>query len=219
MNFHNSTTGNSVSTPSGHNTQQHLQQQHHQPSHLDSGANAAADNTITTESPLASTTTCTSPGQLQQHHTNNNGSPGNGVGGASVTALHSILGSTPLSQIGSAPLNLDQYSGMSLLLNICGFVDVGWCSCWGLDLNTGNLSLIAGQLSPCGSSDELDSDGDSNNDDIGSNFSNSNSSKRQKRGILPKHATSVMRAWLFQHLVVSAGFIFGLVIFFLYLLF
>lgn len=61
--------------------------------------------------------------------------------------------------------------------------------------------IIVGQLSPCGSSDELDSDGDSN--DIGSNFSNSNSSKRQKRGILPKHATSVMRAWLFQHLVVS----------------
>lgn len=25
--------------------------------------------------------------------------------------------------------------------------------------------------------------------------------KRQKRGILPKHATSIMRSWLFQHLV------------------
>ena len=69
------------------------------------------------------------------------------------------------------------------------------------------LNLVdqyASQLSPCGSSDEEDSDiDDSNNDDLGSNFSNNSGSKRQKRGILPKHATSVMRAWLFQHLVVS----------------
>lgn len=28
------------------------------------------------------------------------------------------------------------------------------------------------------------------------------SARRQKRGVLPKQATSVMRAWLFQHLVV-----------------
>lgn len=80
-----------------------------------------------------------------------------------LNSVPSILGSTPLSQIGCPPL-IDQY---------------------------------AGQLSPCGSSDELDS----NDDDIGSNFSSNSSSKRQKRGILPKHATSVMRAWLFQHLV------------------
>lgn len=79
------------------------------------------------------------------------------------TSAPSILGSTPLSQIGCPPL-VDQY---------------------------------AGQLSPCGSSDEMDS----NDDDLGSNFSSNSSSKRQKRGILPKHATSVMRAWLFQHLV------------------
>ncbi|CAM6031891.1 unnamed protein product, partial [Sphagnum compactum] len=55
----------------------------------------------------------------------------------------------------------------------------------------------AAQLSPCNSSDELDS----NDDELGSNFSSNSGSKRQKRGILPKHATSVMRAWLFQHLV------------------
>lgn len=55
----------------------------------------------------------------------------------------------------------------------------------------------ASQLSPCNSSDELDDD----EDDLGSNFSNNSGSKRQKRGILPKQATSVMRAWLFQHLV------------------
>lgn len=59
------------------------------------------------------------------------------------------------------------------------------------------------QLSPCGSSDEMDSEIDSNNDDLSSNFSSTSGSKRQKRGILPKQATSVMRAWLFQHLVVS----------------
>ncbi|XP_055688371.1 homeobox protein Meis1-like isoform X2 [Lutzomyia longipalpis] len=88
------------------------------------------------------------------------GSPQGGAG--------QILGSTPLSQIGCPPLQLDQY---------------------------------AGQLSPCGSSDEVDSELDSNNDELGSNFSTNSGSKRQKRGILPKHATSVMRAWLFQHLV------------------
>ena len=26
---------------------------------------------------------------------------------------------------------------------------------------------------------------------------------KPKRGVLPKHATNIMRAWLFQHLVVS----------------
>lgn len=31
----------------------------------------------------------------------------------------------------------------------------------------------------------------------------SNRKSHQKRGILPKHATQVMRSWLFQHIVVS----------------
>lgn len=113
LNFHNSSSattlgGNTTATPTGHTQQQHLQQ-----SHLDSGATPADNNTITAESPTASTTTCMSPGQLQQqqHNANNNGSSGNGVVGASATALHSILGSTPLSQIGCGPLNLEQYSG------------------------------------------------------------------------------------------------------------
>lgn len=91
-------------------------------------------------------------------------------GGIPVTHPHQILGSTPLSQIGCPPLNLEQYSA---------------------------------QLSPsCGDSeDEIDSELESNADEMGSNYSLH--SKRQKRGILPKHATSVMRAWLFQHLVVN----------------
>lgn len=67
--------------------------------------------------------------------------------------------------------------------------------------------MFTDQLSPCGSSDEMDSELDSNNDDLSSNFSNNSGSKRQKRGILPKQATSVMRAWLFQHLVVSGNFL------------
>lgn len=29
------------------------------------------------------------------------------------------------------------------------------------------------------------------------------SKKKQKRGVLPKQATSIMRSWLFQHIVVS----------------
>lgn len=60
-----------------------------------------------------------------------------------------------------------------------------------------SLDHFGGQ-SPSPSSDELDSELDSNNDELG--YFNG---KRQKRGILPKHATSVMRAWLFQHIVVS----------------
>jgi hypothetical protein len=92
-----------------------------------------------------------------------------GGGGIPATHPHQILGSTPLSQIGCPPLNLEQYSA---------------------------------QLSPsCGDSEEeIDSELESNADEMGSNYSLH--SKRQKRGILPKHATSVMRAWLFQHLVV-----------------
>lgn len=56
-------------------------------------------------------------------------------------------------------------------------------------------AIMAGQLSPApttpgGSADDCDSD-----------FTGRVGSKKQKRGVLPKHATSVMRSWLFQHLV------------------
>lgn len=105
-----------------------------------------------------------------------------------------ILGSTPLSQIGCPPLPLDQYSSTTVRLIVCL-----------RNINNWNFT-IADQMSPCGSSDEMDSELDSNNDDLSSNFSNNSGSKRQKRGILPKQATSVMRAWLFQHLVVSTIF-------------
>lgn len=49
--------------------------------------------------------------------------------------------------------------------------------------------------------DEIDSEFDSGNGDGASNNSNSGSYKT-KRCILPKHATVVMKTWLFQHLMV-----------------
>lgn len=39
------------------------------------------------------------------------------------------------------------------------------------------------------------------NDDCDSDFNSRSSGRKQKRGVLPKQATSVMRSWLFQHLV------------------
>lgn len=41
-----------------------------------------------------------------------------------------------------------------------------------------------------------------NEDDFSDEAFNSNQRKNQKRGILPKQATSVMKSWLFQHLTV-----------------
>ncbi|XP_055631602.1 homeobox protein PKNOX1-like [Toxorhynchites rutilus septentrionalis] len=87
---------------------------------------------------------------------------------------HTIVGTTPLSQIGLSTHPLLE-------------------------------AFASGQLSPGGSSDELDSELDAGTDDLGGGGSDidggGGSGKRCKRGILPKHATSVMRAWLFQHLV------------------
>lgn len=37
-------------------------------------------------------------------------------------------------------------------------------------------------------------------DEIDDHFGNR---RKQKRGVLPKYATSIMRSWLFQHLVVG----------------
>lgn len=51
--------------------------------------------------------------------------------------------------------------------------------------------LSPAPTTPGGSADDCDSD-----------FT-SRGGRKQKRGVLPKHATSVMRSWLFQHLVVS----------------
>lgn len=51
--------------------------------------------------------------------------------------------------------------------------------------------LSPAPTTPGGSADDCDSD-----------FT-TRTGRKQKRGVLPKHATSVMRSWLFQHLVVN----------------
>ncbi|XP_076255882.1 homeobox protein PKNOX2-like isoform X2 [Rhynchophorus ferrugineus] len=59
--------------------------------------------------------------------------------------------------------------------------------------NTAPPSDSSGPLSPAPTTPG------GSNDDCDSDFSRGG--KKQKRGVLPKHATSVMRSWLFQHLV------------------
>ncbi|XP_011877506.1 PREDICTED: homeobox protein PKNOX2-like isoform X2 [Vollenhovia emeryi] len=91
-----------------------------------------------------------------------------------------VHGSTPLSQIGAhgcAPVN-DMYLGQDI--------------------------TVAGSPSPVASEDEEESAGNNTaSNHAGNHRSNHGSARkgRQKRGVLPKHATSIMRTWLFQHLV------------------
>lgn len=94
----------------------------------------------------------------------------------SPSAVH---GSTPLSQIGAhgcAPVN-DMYLGQDI--------------------------TVAGSPSPVASEDEEENVSNAASNHAGNHRSNHNSARkgRQKRGVLPKHATSIMRTWLFQHLV------------------
>jgi hypothetical protein len=64
---------------------------------------------------------------------------------------------------------------------------------------------VAGSPSPVASEDEDENTNNTISNHAGNHRSNHNSVRkgRQKRGVLPKHATSIMRTWLFQHLVVS----------------
>lgn len=64
---------------------------------------------------------------------------------------------------------------------------------------------VAGSPSPVASEDEEENVSNAASNHAGNHRSNHNSARkgRQKRGVLPKHATSIMRTWLFQHLVVS----------------
>lgn len=66
---------------------------------------------------------------------------------------------------------------------------------------------VAGSPSPAASEDEDEgcTTGNTASNHAGNHRSNHGSTKkgRQKRGVLPKQATSIMRTWLFQHLVVS----------------
>lgn len=115
--------------------------------------------------------------------------PGAGVGLPVLPAI------AQQQQQNASPTNQQQQSSI-LSSQILGSTPLSQIGCPPL-----SLDQYSSQLSACGSSDEMDSELDSNNDDLSSNFSNTSGSKRQKRGILPKQATSVMRAWLFQHLV------------------
>ncbi|XP_076754661.1 homeobox protein PKNOX2 isoform X2 [Xylocopa sonorina] len=92
-----------------------------------------------------------------------------------------VHGSTPLSQIGAhscAPVN-DMYLGQDI--------------------------TVAGSPSPAPSEDEDEGCGTgtaTSNHSSGHGGSHSSIKKgRQKRGVLPKQATSIMRTWLFEHLV------------------
>ncbi|XP_024882100.1 homeobox protein PKNOX2-like isoform X1 [Temnothorax curvispinosus] len=90
-----------------------------------------------------------------------------------------VHGSTPLSQIGAhpcAPVN-DMYLGQDI--------------------------TVAGSPSPAASEDEEEGASNAASNHAGNHRSNHGSARkgRQKRGVLPKHATGIMRTWLFQHLV------------------
>lgn len=70
---------------------------------------------------------------------------------------------------------------------------------------------VAGSPSPAPSEDEdeMCGTGTATSNHSSSHGGNHSSVKkgRQKRGVLPKQATSIMRTWLFEHLVVSIIFI------------
>ncbi|KAK0176571.1 hypothetical protein PV328_000690 [Microctonus aethiopoides] len=86
-----------------------------------------------------------------------------------------IHGSTPLSQIGAHP---------------CASVN---------DMYLGQDITVPGSPSPAPSEDDDEGCGNAPSSHSGGNGSIRKG--RQKRGVLPKQATSIMRAWLFQHLV------------------
>ncbi|XP_044577523.1 homeobox protein PKNOX2-like [Cotesia glomerata] len=86
-----------------------------------------------------------------------------------------VHGSTPLSQIGAHP---------------CASVN---------DIYLGQDITVPGSPSSIPSEDEDEGCGSTPSNHTSG--SGSNRKGRQKRGVLPKQATSIMRAWLFQHLV------------------
>ncbi|XP_012280938.1 homeobox protein PKNOX2 isoform X1 [Orussus abietinus] len=91
---------------------------------------------------------------------------------SSPSAVH---GSTPLSQIGAHP---------------CASVN---------DMYLAQDITVAGSPSPAPSEEDDDGCGTASSGHGGGHTGVRKG--RQKRGVLPKQATSIMRAWLFQHLV------------------
>ncbi|XP_029169691.1 homeobox protein PKNOX2-like isoform X2 [Nylanderia fulva] len=141
----------------------------------------------------------------------------------SPSAVH---GSTPLSQIGAhgcTPVN-DMFVGQDddneYLRTISNRIYLEEAGYWGLvalrerenaeyaDVGNANDEkyfdiTVAGSPSPAASEDEEEGASNAASNHAGNHRSNHSSARkgRQKRGVLPKHATSIMRTWLFQHLV------------------
>ncbi|KAG5344406.1 HTH protein, partial [Acromyrmex charruanus] len=137
-----------------------------------------------------------------------------------------IHGSTPLSQIGAhpcAPVN-DMYLGQDdsseYLQTISDRIYLEEAGYWGLVAlqerknveyaDAGNTNdkkyfdiTVAASPSPAASEDEEESVSNTASNHAGNHRNNHGSARkgRQKRGVLPKQATSIMRTWLFQHLV------------------
>ncbi|XP_014489415.1 PREDICTED: homeobox protein PKNOX2-like isoform X3 [Dinoponera quadriceps] len=142
----------------------------------------------------------------------------------SPSAVH---GSTPLSQIGAhpcAPVN-DMYLGqddVDYAQTISDRIYLEEAGYWGLvalrerekeHAGCGNVNdekyfdiTVTGSPSPAASEDEDEgcaTTGNAASNHSGNHRSNHGSARkgRQKRGVLPKQATGIMRSWLFQHLV------------------
>ncbi|XP_076162484.1 homeobox protein PKNOX2 isoform X1 [Ptiloglossa arizonensis] len=136
-----------------------------------------------------------------------------------------VHGSTPLSQIGvhpCAPVN-DMYLGQDDMdyVNIGDRIYLEEAGYWGLlalqereseyvDVGDANDEkyfdiTVAGSPSPAPSEDEDEGCGTgtatSNHSSSHGGSHSSIKKGRQKRGVLPKQATSIMRTWLFEHLV------------------
>ncbi|XP_063979001.1 homeobox protein PKNOX2-like isoform X2 [Diachasmimorpha longicaudata] len=133
-----------------------------------------------------------------------------------------VHGSTPLSQIGAHPCASvsDMYLGQDPLIDKDVYLNdriyVEEAGYWGLvplqereneygDVCHTNYDkyfdiTVAGSPSPAASDDDEEGCGNASSSHTGANGS-SRKGGRQKRGVLPKQATSIMRAWLFQHLV------------------
>ncbi|CAD6207947.1 GSCOCG00003205001-RA-CDS [Cotesia congregata] len=125
-----------------------------------------------------------------------------------------VHGSTPLSQIGAHPCASvnDIYlgQGKSEYLNHNDRIYVEEVGYWGLvpmqereneygEIKHSNHGKYSGSPSSIPSEDEDEGCGSTPSNHTSG--SGSNRKGRQKRGVLPKQATSIMRAWLFQHLV------------------
>ncbi|XP_043262608.1 homeobox protein homothorax-like isoform X3 [Colletes gigas] len=134
-----------------------------------------------------------------------------------------VHGSTPLSQIGvhpCAPVN-DMYLGQDDMDYVSDRIYLEEAGYWGLlalqereneyvDVGDANDEkyfdiTVAGSPSPAPSEDEDEGCGTgtatSNHSSSHGGSHSSIKKGRQKRGVLPKQATSIMRTWLFEHIV------------------